>query len=169
MNLGGEHLNLKTILKICVYLAMGLIFLDCTQSKKGSDQSDIVSPKNGCMVSAASHFKPDLRKNVKINRKKAQKEFSDLTVLLKSARALPALNSKGESEGFKFLSIEKGSYFNKLGIKENDVVLAVNNVALDSPRKAVEVYEHIKKNPAEKYTACVLRDKKTVEITWKVK
>ncbi len=44
-------------------------------------------------------------------------------------------------DGFKLLSIKRGSLLNRLGLRNGDVVRRINGVSLDDPQKAIEVYQ----------------------------
>jgi general secretion pathway protein C len=46
--------------------------------------------------------------------------------------------------GFRFVSIQPGSIYEKLGFKPDDVIKAVNGEPVNSPTKAMELYQTLK-------------------------
>jgi len=45
----------------------------------------------------------------------------------------------GRPDGFKLLSIKRGSLFDRLGLRSGDVVRRINGILLDNPQKALEL------------------------------
>ncbi|GEN09238.1 general secretion pathway protein C [Myxococcus fulvus] len=62
---------------------------------------------------------------------------------LSDARMVPAFKD-GKAQGFKVLSIKKGSLYEKLGLQSGDVIQRINGVTLDSLEKAMETYMLLK-------------------------
>lgn len=73
---------------------------------------------------------------------------SNLGDLLQQARAIPNMKN-GRLEGFIIADIQKGSIFEKLGIRQNDVIKSVNGESIDSPAKAMELYQALRSNAAQ--------------------
>lgn len=59
-------------------------------------------------------------------------------------RAVPHKDASGNVDGFRLSAIRKGSVFDKLGIKNGDVVHAVNGTALTSTEGALSTYQTLK-------------------------
>jgi general secretion pathway protein C len=68
---------------------------------------------------------------------------SNLPELLTQARAVPNMVG-GRLDGFRRLEIQPGSIYSKLGLKPNDVIKGVNGEVVDSPAKAMELYNALK-------------------------
>ena len=47
-------------------------------------------------------------------------------------------------EGFKFTAIQPGSVYEKLGFKVQDIIKSVNGEPVNSPTKAMEMYNALK-------------------------
>ena len=67
-----------------------------------------------------------------------KKLTSNLPELLQQARAVPVPN------GFRILDIQPGSIYERLGIKAGDVINGVNGEPVDSPAKAMELYNALR-------------------------
>lgn len=74
-----------------------------------------------------------------IDRGALEAALADPSAILTQARAVPNIVG-GQIQGFRIFAIKSGSIYQKLGIKNGDVVLRINDVDLDSPAKALEFY-----------------------------
>ncbi|HMN67701.1 MAG TPA: type II secretion system protein GspC [Bdellovibrionales bacterium] len=74
------------------------------------------------------------------------KYTSDLGSILQQARMVPNIvpGTGGKVDGFRFVAIQPGSIYEKLGFKPMDVIKKVNNEDVNSPTKAMELYNALK-------------------------
>jgi general secretion pathway protein C len=72
--------------------------------------------------------------------------FDNMSHLLTQVRVVPNFSS-GEPDGFKLLSIKKGSLIDRAGLRDGDILKRVNGIEIDSPEKAFEVYEQVRNEP----------------------
>lgn len=74
------------------------------------------------------------------------KYTSDLGSVLQQARMVPNIvpGSGGRVDGFRFVAIQPGSIFEKLGFKPMDIIKGVNGEPVNSPTKAMELYNALK-------------------------
>ena len=72
-----------------------------------------------------------------------QKQMGNLNSLATQARIVPNFKN-GKGNGFRIYSIKPGSLYDKVGIKNGDVIQEVNSMKLDSPEKALEIYAKLK-------------------------
>ena len=81
-----------------------------------------------------------------MKRDDINKYTSNLGDVLQQARMVPNIvpGSGGRVDGFRFVAIQPGSIFEKLGFKPMDVIKKVNNEAVNSPTKAMELYNGLK-------------------------
>ena len=81
-----------------------------------------------------------------LKRSDVLKHTSNLPELLQQARAVPNIipGSGGQVDGFRLLEMEKGSIFEKLGLKRMDVIKGINGEPINSPAKAMELYNELK-------------------------
>lgn len=91
---------------------------------------------------------------VELSRLKKQKAINDLSAVIQQARMTPSFRC-GKVNGFKIFAIEPGSIFEALGLKNGDVVMKVNETAIDSAEKAVPILEVVKL--ADSFTIEILR------------
>ncbi len=81
--------------------------------------------------------------NMNIDRTDLNRYMDDLPNLLMQARAVPNVVD-GRVSGFKIVDIQEGSVWEKLGIKRDDVIKGVNGEAVNSPARAMELYDALK-------------------------
>lgn len=69
----------------------------------------------------------------------------NLSALLQQARMEPVFSPDGIGvEGFRFTNIQPGSIYEKLGFKVGDMIRSANNEPINSPTKAMEMYNLLK-------------------------
>lgn len=81
-----------------------------------------------------------------INRADVLKYTNDMASVLQQAAMAPRRGANGEIECFKFLSIQPGSIYTRLGFQNGDCLKAVNGEKIDSPAKAMEMYNALKQS-----------------------
>jgi general secretion pathway protein C len=81
-----------------------------------------------------------------MSRADIAKYTGDLGSILQQARMVPNIvpGSGGRVDGFRFVAIQPGSIYEKLGFKPMDVIKSVNNEPVNSPTKAMELYNALK-------------------------
>ena len=80
------------------------------------------------------------------NRTEIDKHLENLPAILQDAKAVPYIipGTGGEVGGFKLVAIKPGSIYEKLGLKRGDILKGVNGEKVDSPQKAMELYQALK-------------------------
>ncbi len=81
-----------------------------------------------------------------LKRDDVKKYTADLSAVLNQARMIPNVvpGTGGRVEGFRFVNIQAGSIYEKLGFKPDDVIKGVNGESVNSPTKAMELYQTLK-------------------------
>ena len=69
--------------------------------------------------------------------------LANLPQLLSQARAVPYFRN-GQSIGMRLFAIRTGSLYEKLGLKNGDIVTAVNDSSLSDPTQALKLFEQLK-------------------------
>jgi general secretion pathway protein C len=82
-----------------------------------------------------------------IKRSDLQKYLADTASILQQASMVPRRNANGEIECYKFIGIQPGSVYTQLGFQVGDCLKAVNGEKIDSPAKAMELYNSLKNSP----------------------
>jgi type II secretion system protein C len=103
---------------------------------------------------------------VEIKRSFLIEKLADPTLLFQ-AQAVADRDENGNIRGFKVMNITPGSVFEATGIKNDDVILAVNGEPMTSPTKAQQLYSGAR--DADEVNIEVLRGGQVVKLNFKVK
>jgi general secretion pathway protein C len=69
--------------------------------------------------------------------------LSNLNAVATQARIVPSFKN-GVANGFKLFSIQPGSLYSSIGIENGDVIQRINGYEINSPDKALEVYQKLR-------------------------
>jgi len=78
-----------------------------------------------------------------IPKEEAENARGNLGELLKSARMEP-LVVNGQTEGFVVKMIRPRSLLSNLGLQRGDIIKEINGMALDSPEKALQIFQQLR-------------------------
>ncbi len=78
-----------------------------------------------------------------LDRNHVNEKLKDVTQLGTQVRIVPNYHG-GKYEGFRMIGMSSGSLFSDIGFANGDVVQAVNGDKIDSPNKALALYEALK-------------------------
>ena len=103
-------------------------------------------------ASAAPPGGPDYGKDIRaiseteyvIDRAGFQAALDNLNDLITQARLTPAMGPDRKMEGFRVFSVKQGSIFQKLGIRNGDVIQRVNGVVMDDAKKGFEMFQTLR-------------------------
>lgn len=88
-----------------------------------------------------------------IKRADLQKYLNDLSSILMQARAVPARDKvTGEVIGYRIVDFQPNSIFSQLGIQRMDLIKGVNGETVDTPQKAMELFNMFKNSNDIKMT-----------------
>jgi general secretion pathway protein C len=80
-----------------------------------------------------------------IERSVIDSTLGDLSRIATQARIVPSFKN-GVANGFKLFSIQPGSLYSSIGIENGDVIQRVNGYEINSPEKALELYQKLKES-----------------------
>jgi len=101
-----------------------------------------------------------------VARQTVQKQLENLPQLLQQAKAVP-YSRNGRKAGFRIVNIQQGSVFQKLGLKEGDVIQGVNGKDIRTPSQALKTYRELKN--ASSFRVRLLREGQQVNMNYAVK
>ena len=81
---------------------------------------------------------PTPQKTVTLDKDYVQNTLSDVKQVFKQAQIMP-YTENGKTKGFKLSNIKKDSLFQKLGIKDGDVIISADNVEINNPNQIQEL------------------------------
>ena len=80
-----------------------------------------------------------------IDRETVTAATEDMNKLLTQARLVPNFTG-GEADGFRIFSIVPSSLFDKIGLRNGDILSGINGTEIKDPEKAFQVYQMLKDN-----------------------
>jgi len=80
-----------------------------------------------------------------IKRSVIESTLSNLNNIATQARIVPSFKN-GVSNGFKLFSIQPGSLYSSIGVENGDVIQKINGYEINSPDKALEVYQKLRES-----------------------
>lgn len=98
-------------------------------------QQNSVSAKQGIVAVDKNSWR--------ISKAVADNARSNLNSLLQTARMIPEVKG-GKITGFKLVELEKGSLLEKIGLRVGDLVVEINQVKLNSPEKALQIFQQVR-------------------------
>lgn len=101
-----------------------------------------------------------------IKRADLQKYLNDLSSILMQARAVPARDKvTGEVIGYRVVDFQPNSIFSQLGIQRMDLIKSVNGEPVDTPQKAMELFNMFKNSERIKMSVDRGGRTETIEYT----
>lgn len=105
-------------------------------------QDTVVSGSGGATPGAVESASDD-QTDFSVAEDELSAALANLPQLLSQARAVPYFRN-GQSIGMRLFAIRSGSMYEKLGLKNGDIVLAVNDNSLSDPAQALKLFEQLK-------------------------
>lgn len=121
--------------------------------QKGAGKKSYAPKTSGADTSGKK--KSDIKDGIKkvganayeIDREMLNEQLEDLSALSRQARVIPHYRG-GKPQGFKIVGVRPGSLYSHIGLRSGDVIKGVNDDAITSPNKALELYEKLKNEDA---------------------
>lgn len=82
-----------------------------------------------------------------VSQSELEKTLTNLNDVAMQARIVPNFEG-GKANGFKIFNIKANSIYEKIGLKNGDVIQKINGFEINSPDKAFEVYQKLKDSKA---------------------
>ncbi|MGH7822614.1 MAG: type II secretion system protein GspC, partial [Candidatus Binatia bacterium] len=78
-----------------------------------------------------------------VDRGEVDKQMENLNQLFTQIRAVPHFQD-GKASGFRLFAIRRNSIFEKIGLKNGDIVSSINGNQLSDPARAMELLQQLK-------------------------
>jgi len=98
-------------------------------------------------------------------RDELNKALSNLPAILTQARAIPNMEN-GTQDGYRLVEIVPGSVYEKLGLKNDDILCGVNGEPINDPGRAMEMLNTLKTSPHMEL--CVKRQGKRSNVSYDI-
>lgn len=92
-----------------------------------------------------NHIKRLSAGRYRVDREYIDETLSNLSKVATKARIVPSYRN-GEPNGFKIYRIKPRSLYADLGLKNGDVIKKINGRTLDTPKRALELYQNLRQS-----------------------
>ncbi len=86
---------------------------------------------------------PAAKSSISVTKEEIDSALEDMSKILTQARVRPYF-SEGQADGFMISRIKKDSIFQKMGIRNGDIIQGVNDDPIKSPDDMLELYQGLK-------------------------
>jgi len=102
---------------------------------------------------------------VLVDERELEKALDNLPLLLTQARAVPYFKD-GKSIGLRLFAVKRGSLYEKIGLKNGDILKAINGSSLGDITQAVKLFEKLRDERS--ITLLLERNRKEKEIEYEI-
>ncbi|MBL7663197.1 PDZ domain-containing protein [bacterium] len=95
------------------------------------------------VASTPSASGDDSQTDFSVDEAELNQQLNNLPLLLSQARAVPYFRN-GASVGFRLFAIRQGSLYEKLGLKNGDIIESVNDNKVQDPSQAIKLFETLR-------------------------
>ena len=142
-----------------------------TMGKQGGDETPtVVSKPAGSGGNLESRIQTGVTSTgpntYNVDRNLIREVASDQKSLKESAPRIVPYYEGGAAKGFRLQGLKSGGMFSAIGIRNGDVILSVNGNPIDSPQKALDIYQNMMTQSSVNLT--VLRRGKEEQLTYSI-
>jgi len=102
-----------------------------------------------------------------IKKETIEDTLGNINAFLKQVRIIPHFTD-GASDGFTLTNIEQESFLRKIGIKNGDILKAVNGITIDNPYTAIKALKSLMANSKEQVTLVIERSNKNLTLSYQI-
>ncbi len=138
---GIQDAVVKKILRERVVLRVGEKDEILTMEEPTSDADEKTRPP--VHITRQSSRQPARATTITVRRSDIEEALEDINQVLTQARIQPHFRD-GRADGLSISRIRRGSIFSRMGLRNGDIIQAVNGNALNSPEDVFALYETLK-------------------------
>jgi general secretion pathway protein C len=102
------------------------------------------SPQAAMPVPAMSPRPTGSQSNWVLDKQEVTAALENLPQLLTKARVVPNLSPEGKNDGFRVVSISPASFYERIGLRNGDVIQRINGVEVKDPQTFMQVFNQLK-------------------------
>lgn len=138
------------------------IVLEITESDRGTTTSGAPAPA----AAAGGGIRPAGDNRYVVDRDEVDHSIENLSQVVTQMRAVPYLKD-GKSVGFRVFNIRAGSLFERMGLKNGDIIQSVNGSQLDDPSRALALLDEVQ--TSDEIRIDLLRDDSPNTLTYTIR
>ncbi len=127
-------------------------------------QAPPVSPGGG--ASDGSGIQQTAENEYTIPKSEVDSALENMSQLFTQIRAVPHFEG-GESVGFRLFAIRRGSLFDKIGLKNGDILRSINGTPMNDPSNAMNMFQQLR--DTDHLSVEATRNQQPVTLTYNVR
>ena len=101
-----------------------------------------------------------------VPRAEVDSALENMSQLFTQIRAVPQFEG-GQSIGFRLFAIRRGSLFDKIGLKNGDIITSINGTEMNDPSRAVSLLQELR--DANDLSVKVIRNQQPTTLTYNIR
>jgi general secretion pathway protein C len=159
-----EKISRNTV--VLVYRDGSRQTLNMTGDKEERRSSPVTAPPEKTTAAAKNFGVQQVGDNKwTIPKEVAEQTRNNVNELLKEARMEPRIVD-GQTDGFVVRTIQANSFLAGIGLRRGDVLMAINSVQLNSPEKALQIFQQLRE--ARDIRVDLLRNDQPVTLEFEI-
>lgn len=102
-----------------------------------------------------------------LNKQEVAGALENLPQLLTKARVVPHLTPDGKNEGFRIVSIQPDSFYQRIGLANGDVIQQINGIEVKDPETFMRVFNQLKNETS--ITMDLVRNNKKESFSYEIR
>jgi general secretion pathway protein C len=139
------------------------VVLEITEAERGPESAGTDA---GAPADAAAGIRQVGDNRYVVDRGEVDHSIENLSQVVTQMRAVPYLKD-GKSVGFRVFNIRAGSLFERMGLKNGDIIQAVNGSELDDPSRALALLDEVQ--TSDEIRIDLLRDDRPNTLTYSIR
>jgi len=139
------------------------IVLEITETDRGSTTPGAAAPS---AAGAGAGIRQLGDNRYVVDRDEVDHSIENLSQVVTQMRAVPYLKD-GKSVGFRVFNIRAGSLFERMGLKNGDIIQSVNGSQLDDPSRALALLDEVQ--TSDEIRIDLLRDDSPNTLTYSIR
>lgn len=102
-----------------------------------------------------------------LDRQEVAAALDNLPQLMTKARVVPSLTPDGKSDGFRVVSISPSSFYERIGLRNGDVIQRINGIDVGDPETFMRIFTQLKQESS--ITMDLIRNNQRESFTYEIR